>query len=176
MFRPTRGLRPAPDTIKHEEDVMSELTVGDKAPDFTMSADGGGEVSLAGLSGRSVVLYFYPKDDTPGCTKEAIGFSERLADFEAAGAVIVGVSKDTVAKHDKFKAKHGLSVILGSDENGDVCERYGVWVEKKMYGKTYMGIERATFLIRPDGTLGQIWRKVKVPGHVDAVLEAVKAL
>jgi len=155
---------------------MSELTVGDKAPEFTLPVDGGGEISLTGLSGKAVVLYFYPKDDTSGCTKEAIGFSERIADFEAAGAVVVGVSKDTVAKHDKFKAKHGLSVVLASDADSDVCERYGVWVEKKMYGKTYMGIERATFLIRPDGTIGQVWRKVKVPGHVDAVHEAVKAL
>lgn len=123
-----------------------------------------------------MVLYFYPKDDTPGCTKEAIGFSHLKAEFDAAGAVIIGVSKDTVAKHDKFIAKHELDVILGADEDGAVCEAYGVWVEKQMYGKTYMGIERATFLINAQGTIAQVWRKVRVPGHVEAVLEAVRAL
>ncbi|MEM9706306.1 MAG: peroxiredoxin, partial [Pseudomonadota bacterium] len=116
------------------------------------------------------------KDDTPGCTKEAIGFSEALSDFESEDTVIIGVSKDPVAKHDKFKTKHDLSVILGSDEETDVCEKYGVWVEKKMYGKTYMGVERATFLIDGKGVIQNIWRKVKVPGHVDAVLEAVRAI
>jgi len=119
-------------------------------------------------------LYFYPRDDTPGCTKEAIGFTEMDSEFAEAGAVVLGVSKDTVAKHDKFIKKHDLGVILLSDEDGDVCERYGVWVEKNMYGKKSMGIERATFLIGTDGAIKQIWRKVKVPGHVDAVLEAVK--
>ena len=147
---------------------------GAPAPDFDMPTDGGGRARLADFAGKSVVLYFYPKDDTSGCTKEAIGFTEKLGDFEAAGAVIVGVSKDSVKKHDKFKEKHGLGVILASDEESDVCERYGVWVEKSMYGKSYMGIERATFLIGPDGTIRQAWRKVKVPGHVDAVLAAVK--
>ncbi len=154
---------------------MSELTPGDKAPGFTLPADGGRTVSLSEFSGKSVIIYFYPKDDTPGCTKEAIGFSEAAAEFDAAGAVVIGVSKDTVAKHDKFRDKHALKVILVSDAEGDVCERYGVWAEKQMYGKTYMGIERATFLIGPDGVIRQSWRKVKVPGHVDAVLEAVKA-
>lgn len=154
---------------------MSELTPGDKAPGFTLPADGGRTVSLSEFSGKSVILYFYPKDDTPGCTKEAIGFTEAAADFDAAGAVVIGVSKDTVAKHDKFRDKHALKVILVSDAEGDVCERYGVWAQKQMYGKTYMGIERATFLIGPDGAIRQSWRKVKVPGHVDAVLEAVKA-
>ncbi len=149
---------------------------GDPAPDFDMPADGGGRVSLAALRGKPVVLYFYPKDDTSGCTKEAIGFTEKLADFETAGAVVIGVSKDSVAKHDKFKAKHDLGVILASDEESDVCERYGVWAEKSMYGKKYMGVERSTFLIGPDGSIAKAWRKVKVPGHVDAVLEAVKAL
>ena len=155
---------------------MSELKPGDKAPDFTLPADGGRTVSLSEFGGKAVVLYFYPKDDTPGCTKEAIGFTEAADAFDAAGAVVIGVSKDTVAKHDKFRDKHGLKVILASDADGDVCERYGTWVEKKMYGKSYMGIERATFLIGADGSLKQVWRKVKVPGHVDAVLEAVKAL
>ncbi|MCR9128107.1 MAG: thioredoxin-dependent thiol peroxidase [Alphaproteobacteria bacterium] len=155
---------------------MSELKPGDKAPDFTLPADGGRTASLSEFGGKAVVLYFYPKDDTPGCTKEAIGFTEAADAFDAAGAVVIGVSKDTVAKHDKFRDKHGLKVILASDADGDVCERYGTWVEKNMYGKTYMGIERATFLIGPDGSLKEVWRKVKVPGHVEAVLEAVKAL
>ncbi|MEO1038309.1 MAG: thioredoxin-dependent thiol peroxidase [Pseudomonadota bacterium] len=155
---------------------MSELKPGDKAPEFSVPGDGGETIALSDFSGKAVVLYFYPKDDTPGCTKEAIAFSEHLAAFEAAGAAILGVSKDTAAKHDKFKAKHELKVRLASDAEGDICERYGVWVEKKMYGKTYMGIERATFLIKPDGSIGEIWRKVKVPGHAEAVLEAVQSL
>ena len=149
---------------------------GQSAPDFTLPRDGGGEITLSSLKPMSVVLYFYPRDDTSGCTKEALGFTEAKAEFESAGAVVVGVSKDTAAKHDKFVAKHGLDVILASDAEGDVCERYGVWVEKSMYGKTYMGIERATFLIDGAGVVRKEWRKVKVPGHVDAVLEAVKAL
>lgn len=153
---------------------MSDLNIGDTAPDVTLPRDGGDMVSLADISGP-VILYFYPKDDTPGCTKEAIGFSEQLSGFAASGATVLGVSKDTVAKHEKFIAKHDLKIALLSDADGDVCERYGTWVEKKMYGKTYMGIERATFLIN-DGKIAQIWRKVKVPGHVDAVLEAVQAL
>ena len=147
---------------------------GQTAPDFTLPRDGGGEITLSGLRPRKVVLYFYPKDDTSGCTKEAQGFTERKADFEAAGAVVAGISKDTAQKHDKFIAKYDLDVILASDADGDVCERYGTWVEKSMYGKKYMGIERSTFLIGGDGTVLKEWRKVKVPGHVDAVLEAVK--
>ncbi|MFQ6548280.1 thioredoxin-dependent thiol peroxidase [Aestuariibius sp. 2305UL40-4] len=150
--------------------------IDSKAPDFTLPRDGGGDVSLSDLSGKKVVLYFYPKDDTSGCTKQAIGFSDHLADFDAAGAVILGVSKDSIKKHDKFRDKHDLKVILLSDEESDVCERYGVWKEKSMYGKTYMGIERSTFLIDGDGVLRQEWRKVKVPGHVEGVLDAVKAL
>jgi peroxiredoxin Q/BCP len=155
--------------------MTDAVEAGAKAPDFDMPTDGGGRAALADFAGKTVVLYFYPKDDTSGCTKEAIGFTEKLGDFEAAGAVVIGVSKDSVKKHDKFKEKHGLGVILASDEDGDVCERYGVWVEKSMYGKKYMGIERATFLIGPDGVVKQAWRKVKVPGHVEAVLDAVKA-
>lgn len=155
---------------------MGDIKAGDKAPGFTAPADGGREVSLAQFAGKPVVLYFYPKDDTPGCTKQAIGFSELADDFAAAGAVVIGVSKDTAAKHDKFRDKHGLKVILVSDADGDVCERYGVWVEKSMYGKTYMGIERATFLIGADGAVARVWRKVKVPGHVEEVLDAVRAL
>lgn len=147
---------------------------GNNAPDFTLPRDGGGEITLSKLYPRKVVLYFYPKDDTSGCTKEAQGFTERKAEFDAAGAVVVGVSKDTAAKHDKFIAKYELDVILASDAEGDVCERYGTWVEKSMYGKSYMGIERATFLIDGDGTVLKEWRKVKVPGHVDEVLAALK--
>ncbi len=150
--------------------------IGDKAPEFELPRDGDGTISLADLKGKAVVLYFYPKDDTPGCTKEALGFTAAAQNFADANTVVLGVSKDSVKKHDKFVAKHDLNVILVSDEQSDVCERYGVWVEKSMYGKTYMGIERATYLIAPDGTIAQIWRKVKVPGHVDAVLEAAQAL
>ncbi|MCR9067451.1 MAG: peroxiredoxin [Rhodobacteraceae bacterium] len=149
---------------------------GQPAPDFTLPRDGGGEITLSALKPRPVVLYFYPKDDTPGCTKEAIAFTGLAAEFEAAGATVIGVSKDSVAKHDKFVAKHGLGIALVSDEHGDVCERYDVWVEKSMYGKTYMGIERATYLIDGSGQIAQVWRKVKVPGHAEAVLEAVRAL
>ena len=149
--------------------------VGSPAPDFTLPRDGGGELTLSSLQPSKVVLYFYPKDDTSGCTKEAIGFTEAKADFEAAGAVVVGVSRDTVAKHDKFIAKYELEVALVADVDGSVCEAYGTWVEKQMYGKKYMGIERSTFLIGSDGAVLQEWRKVKVPGHVDAVLEAAKS-
>ncbi len=128
------------------------------------------------FKGRKLVLYFYPKDDTSGCTKEAIAFTGAKGAFDKAGASVVGVSKDTVAAHDKFTAKHKLKVALGSDEDGAICEAYGVWVEKSMYGRKYMGIERATFLIDGKGKIAEIWHKVKVPGHAEAVLEAVKAL
>jgi peroxiredoxin Q/BCP len=148
--------------------------IGDPAPEFDLPAAGGERIDLAGLSGKTVVLYFYPKADTSGCTKQALGFTEHAQAFADAGAVVIGVSKDPVKKLDKFVDKHGLAVKLVSDEEGDLCERYGVWVEKSMYGKTYMGIERSTFLIGPDGTLREEWRKVKVPGHVEKVLEAVK--
>jgi peroxiredoxin Q/BCP len=152
------------------------VDAGDTAPDFTLPTDGGGEISLSALKGKPVVLYFYPKDDTSGCTKEAIGFRDALADFEAAGTVVVGASKDGVGKHDKFKAKHDLNFPLVSDEEGTLCAAYGVWVEKSMYGRKYMGIERATFLIGGDGKIARAWRKVKVPGHVEEVLAAVRAL
>ena len=155
---------------------MNAPSVGDTAPEISLPRDGGETVNLSDFAGKNVVLYFYPKDDTPGCTKEALGFTERVADFDGLNTVILGVSKDSVKKHDKFVAKHDLKIALLSDEEGDVCERYGVWVEKSMYGKTYMGIERATFLIGTDGKIAQAWHKVKVPGHVDAVLDAVKAL
>ena len=153
-----------------------DLKAGDPAPDFDMPADGGGRVSLAGLKGKAVVLYFYPKDDTSGCTTEAKGFTEAAGDFAKAGAVVVGVSKDSVKSHDKFKAKYDLNVILGSDSEGAVLEAYGVWVKKSMYGREYMGIERATFLIGPDGKIARVWRKVRVPGHVTELLAAAKAL
>ncbi len=152
------------------------LDVGDKAPDFSMPTDGGGSVSLADLKGKNVVLYFYPKDDTPGCTKEACGFRDNLPDFTGANATIIGVSKDSPAKHDKFKEKYELPFTLASDEDGKVCEAYGVWVEKKNYGRTYMGIDRSTFLIDGEGVLRGVWRKVRVDGHVDKVLAAAKDL
>ena len=155
---------------------MAALAIGDKAPDFSVPGDNGSNVKLSDYKGKNVVLYFYPKDDTPGCTKEACGFRDELAGFESLDAVIIGVSKDTVAKHDKFKAKYDLNFPLASDEDGKICEDYGVWVEKSMYGKKYMGIERATFLIGKDGTIKEIWRKVKVKGHVDAVKEALKSV
>ena len=154
---------------------MPHPQTGDRAPAFTLPRDGGGQVSLSDFAGKKVVLYFYPKDDTPGCTKEAIGFTEMVDAFADSGTVILGVSKDSVTKHDKFITKHDLKIALLSDEHGDVCERYGTWVEKSMYGKTYMGIERATYLIGADGKIAQVWRKVKVPGHVEAVLEAARA-
>lgn len=152
------------------------LEIGHPAPDFTLPRDGGDTLSLAALRSKAVVLYFYPKDDTPGCTKEAIGFTDMADAFEAANTMVVGISKDSVAKHDKFITKHSLNVALVSDADSDTCERYGTWGEKQMYGKTYMGIERATFLIDAQGNIAQIWRKVKVPGHVEAVLEAARAL
>jgi thioredoxin-dependent peroxiredoxin len=152
------------------------VSVGDKAPDFTMPTDGNGSVSLSKLRGKPVVLYFYPKDDTSGCTAEAIAFSKESKAFKAAGAVVVGVSKDSASSHDKFKAKYNLSVMLAADEDIKTAEAYGVWVEKSMYGRRYMGMERATFLIDGAGKIRQIWRKVKVPGHADEVLAAVKAL
>ncbi len=152
------------------------IEAGHPAPDVALPRDGGGTVDLRDYRGKAVVLYFYPKDDTSGCTREANEFSARAADFAAAGAVVIGVSKDSVTSHDKFRAKHGLDLVLLSDEGSDVAERFGVWGEKSMYGRKYMGIDRSTFLIDANGTVAQVWRKVKVPGHVDAVLDAVRAL
>jgi peroxiredoxin Q/BCP len=152
------------------------LKPGDKAPAFTLATDGGGKARLAELKGKTVVLYFYPKDDTSGCTAEACGFRDNMARLTKAGAVVIGVSRDSVAKHDKFKAKYDLNFALGADEDGKVCEAYGTWIEKSMYGRKYMGIDRATFLIDGTGVIRNVWRKVKVPGHVDEVLAAVKAL
>lgn len=165
--------------LPHKEDHMSDparAIVGAPAPDFTLPANGGGEVSLSGLRGKAVVLYLYPKDDTSGCTKEAIGFTEHLAEFEAAGAVVLGLSKDPVASHDRFIDKHGLKVTLLSDETGATVEAYGAWVEKSMYGRKYMGIDRSTFLIDANGVLDREWRKVKVTGHVAEVLTALQAM
>jgi peroxiredoxin Q/BCP len=156
--------------------ITAELAVGDKAPDFSLPADGNKTVSLAGLKGKNVVLYFYPKDDTPGCTVEAKDFRDHIKEFEKLGAVILGASKDSVKSHEKFKEKFCLPFPLLSDESGEMCGAYGVWVEKSMYGKTYMGIERTTFLIDKTGTIKNIWRKVKVESHVKEVLDAVKAL
>ena len=155
---------------------MSALAVGDAAPDFDLAADGGGRVRLSDLSGKTVVLYLYPKDDTPGCTKEAQGFSAAAAEFAKAGAVVVGLSKDSVASHDKFKKKYDLNLHLASDPEGALIEALGSWVEKSMYGRTYFGIDRSTFLIDKAGRISRIWRKVKVPGHVEEVLAAAQAI
>ncbi|MBB4302630.1 peroxiredoxin Q/BCP [Rhodobium orientis] len=155
---------------------MSDITEGAKAPDFDLPTDGGGRVKLSDLQGKIVVVYFYPKDDTSGCTKEAIAFTELAKDFEKAGAVVIGISPDSAAKHDKFKAKHELGIVLAADEDKATIEAYGVWVEKSMYGKKYMGVERSTFLVDGDGKVARVWRKVKVAGHAEAVLEAAKAL
>jgi peroxiredoxin Q/BCP len=152
------------------------LEAGQSAPDFDLPADGGGRVRLADFKGRPLVLYFYPKDDTSGCTKEARDFAAALPDFAAAGVALVGVSKDGVASHDRFKAKYGLPFALASDETGSVVEAYGSWVEKSMYGRSYMGIDRSTFLIDGAGTVRRVWRKVKVPGHVADVLAAAEEL
>jgi peroxiredoxin Q/BCP len=152
------------------------IEIGDKAPDFTLSTDGNGKVTLSKLRGQKVVLYFYPKDDTSGCTAEACGFRDSFPKFGKIEAAVIGISKDSVASHDKFKKKYELPFTLASDADGKVCEAYGVWVEKSMYGRKYMGIERATFLIDEKGVVRGVWHKVKVPGHVDAVLAAAKAL
>ena len=153
-----------------------ELQEGQKAPDFELPGDGGSTLRLSDLKGGPAVVYFYPRDDTSGCTKEAIAFSQLKDEFEAAGATIIGISADPPAKHDAFKAKHDLTIALASDEDKSVLESYGVWVEKSMYGRRYMGIERSTFLIDAGGAIARIWRKVRVPGHADEVLEAVKSL
>jgi len=152
------------------------LEVGDKAPSFTLPADGGGKVSLKDLKGKKVVLYFYPKDDTSGCTAEACSFRDSLPDFSKVKASVIGISRDSIESHDKFKKKFHLTFPLASDESGKVCEAYGTWVEKSMYGKKYMGIERSTFLIDDKGFIRGIWRKVKVPGHAEEVLKAAEAL
>lgn len=152
------------------------LDVGKMAPDFSLPGSGDKTISLSDYAGKNLVIYFYPKDDTPGCTTEGKDFTAAKEDFAAANTAIVGVSKDTVAKHDKFIAKHSLDIDLISDEEGSMLDKFGVWVEKNMYGRKYMGIERATYLIDSKGKIQMIWRKVKVKGHVDAVLDAAKAL
>ena len=152
------------------------LNIGDKAPDFSLPCSNGTNVRLSQYSGHPVVLFFYPRDDTSGCTTECINFSKAKNDFETTGTILLGISKDSINSHTKFITKHQLSVSLLSDENGTTCEDYGVWTEKNMYGKTYMGIERSTFLIDSNTTISQIWRKVKVAQHVENVLKAVQSL
>ena len=156
--------------------MAKTIEEGDKAPSFALETDGGGKISLKDFAGKPLVLYFYPKDDTSGCTKEAIDFSAAGAKFKKLGVPIMGVSKDSVAAHDRFKKKHALKITLGSDPEGKVIESYGSWVQKSMYGRKYMGIDRSTFLIDSKGKIARIWRKVRVPGHVEDVLEAAKSL
>lgn len=157
--------------------MANELEVGKPAPAFSMPTDnGGGEVSLSKLKGRPLVLYFYPRDDTPGCTKEAIAFTAALDEFDAAGVVVIGVSKDSCASHAKFRDKYMLEHILAADDDGKVCEAYGVWVEKNNYGRKSMGIRRSTFLIDKAGKIARIWPRVTVDGHADEVLESAKTL
>lgn len=155
---------------------MTEINEGQPAPAFDLATDGDGRVSLAGLQGRPVVLYFYPKADTPGCTTEGQDFSALSDQFVARNAVVIGVSRDAVKKLDRFKAKHDLKVVLGSDEDGVVCAAYGTWIMKKLYGREYMGVERATFLIDGSGVVRRVWRNVKVRGHAEQVLAGVEAL
>jgi peroxiredoxin Q/BCP len=153
------------------------IDIGSKAPDFTLPTDGGGEISLSSVLKKGpVVLYFYPKDDTPGCTQQACDFRDAMPRFGGVKATIIGLSKDSVKAHDKFKKKYDLPFTLASDEDGGVCEAYGVWVEKSMYGKTYMGIDRSTFLIDKKGIVQGVWRKVKIPGHIEEVAKAAAAL
>jgi thioredoxin-dependent peroxiredoxin len=152
------------------------LAPGDRAPAFKLMTDDRGEISTASLKGESFVLYFYPKDDTSGCTKEAIGFSEAKKKFHAAGVAVIGVSKDNLNSHQKFRTKHKLTISLGSDPELETANTYGVWIEKSMYGRKYMGMDRATFLVDAKGVIREVWRKVKVPGHVEAVLAAAREL
>lgn len=152
------------------------VDIGSMAPDAAFDLADGTRGKISDWRGKKLVVYFYPKDDTPGCTKEAQGFTALMPEFQKAGAAVLGISKDSVKSHAKFADKYGLSVVLGSDGDGSVCEAFGTWVEKSMYGKSYMGIERATFLIGADGKIAQVWRKVKVPGHAESVLEAVRAI
>ncbi len=152
------------------------LTIGEKAPNFNLPCNGGGTLSLDNFKGRNLVLFFYPKDDTSGCTKEAIEFTQKMDMFTKANTATVGVSKDTVAKHDKFISKHSLKTPLISDTTGQMCEDYGVWKEKQLYGKTYLGIVRTTFLIDSTGVIQMIWPNLRVKGHVDAVYEAVQSI
>lgn len=156
--------------------MAKELSVGDKAPDFELPGDEGEPLRLADLKGRPVALYFYPQDDTETCTAEAIAFNALHREFEAAGARIIGVSPDSVVSHQRFKKKHRLGFPLAADESRQAIEAYGVWRQKTLFGRTYMGVERSTFLIGPDGRIARVWRKVRAKGHAEAVLDAVKAL
>ncbi|MDK1386605.1 peroxiredoxin [Sinorhizobium sp. 8-89] len=155
---------------------MARLGPGDVAPDFELPRGGGGSISLSSLRGKPVVLFFYPKDDTKACTEEAISFSGLADEFAAAGVALIGLSPDSVKQHDRFAKKHNLTVTLAADEKKNVVNAYGVWVEKSLYGRKYMGVERTTFLINPDGTINQVWEKVRVAGHASEVLAAAKAL
>ncbi len=155
---------------------MAKVSIGDQAPQFTLPRDGAGMLSLAEMKGRKLVLFFYPRDNTPGCTTEAIDFTSAKEAFDSLGVTLVGMSPDTARKHDNFIKKHELDVILVSDEEKTTLEAYGVWVEKSMYGRKYMGVERSTFLIDENGKIAEVWRKVKVKGHVDAVLEKARSL
>jgi thioredoxin-dependent peroxiredoxin len=155
---------------------MKNLTAGDTAPAFELPGDGASTISLAQHAGKPVVLFFYPKDDTSGCTAEAVAFTALKPQFDALGVALIGMSPDSAKKHDKFKAKHDLTVALAADEEKSVLEAYGVWVEKSMYGKKYMGVERTTFLIDGEGKIARVWNKVKVPGHAEEVLEAAREL
>lgn len=152
------------------------LSAGEKAPDFDLPTDGGGRIRLADLTGRKTVVYFYPKDDTSGCTRQALDFTQLKDAFQRADVTVIGVSADNVASHDRFKKKHGLDLALASDETKTTLDAFGVWVEKSMYGRKYMGVERSTFLIGPNGRIVRIWRKVKVPEHAEEVLAAAKAI
>ena len=152
------------------------LKAGAKAPEFTLARDGGDKMSLSSFAGKKLVLYFYPKDDTPGCTREAIDFNALRVEFDKAGAVVAGVSPDSAASHAKFRKKHGLDIPLLSDETKEMLEAWGVWTEKSMYGRKYMGVERTTFLVGADGKIARVWNKVKVPGHAEAVLEATREI
>ena len=156
--------------------MAKDLEPGDRAPAFRLATDGGDDISSAALKGKPYVLYFYPKDNTAGCTKEAIQFSDAKRKFDAAGVAIVGISKDSVESHGKFRKKYNLKITLGSDEDLKTASSYGVWIEKSLYGRKYMGMDRATFLVDAKGVIRHIWRKVKVPGHVEAVLSAAKSL
>jgi peroxiredoxin Q/BCP len=155
---------------------MSAIEAGQPVPDFTLPRDGGGMLGPKEFAGRKLVIYFYPKDDTAGCTTEALGFTAKLAEFEAANTAVVGISKDSVKSHERFCRKHSLGIPLLSDETGAVVESFGSWIEKSMYGRKYMGIDRSTFLIGPDGIVLRVWRRVSVRNHVDAVLAAAQAV
>lgn len=156
--------------------MAAVIKAGDTAPDFDLPTDGGGRIRLSDHRGNPVVVYFYPKDDTSGCTAQALAFSERKGEFDEMQTAIVGISPDTEKQHDRFKEKHGLSITLAADEEKTAAEAYGVWVEKSMYGRKYMGVDRSTFLVDRDGVIAKIWRGVKVPGHVDDVLDTARLI